>query len=345
MCSGAPVPAGAANQLVTFGCIDHETVQCTYNANDGGGDFPAAYSAFLGCRDASVGVDGYCRGELSAASGLSNQDACGGPNTNIAFHTLIPFTAACTGIYHFRMHADYGFGGFIGVDGVEHAAGDIWGHVFAMDVEIAAGDHYWESLGFEGCCDGHSEIEIHLPGDAETDPWRPITTGASADLVGDCDTPAPSPYSFCFGASSAETAPPRLRDRQRGAAGWLELRSTTLPVSEARQLVRRGQLRSAELSNDGWAAYEASNVWGNYPGDNQLTGTYLMNDVVYDSFIAEFETIAADNDGVGFLFGYQDLNAHFSAHEINDQWPNLRPMATAARTRRSASATALACQR
>ena len=131
MCSGAAVPAGNANQLITFGCIDHETVQCTYNANDGGGDYAASMAAFAACRDASVGVDGYCRQRALAASGLSNQDACGGPNTNIAFHTLIPFTAQCAGIYHFRFHADYGYGGFLGVDGVSHSAGDIWGHVFA----------------------------------------------------------------------------------------------------------------------------------------------------------------------------------------------------------------------
>ena len=68
--------------------------------------------------------------------------------------------------------------------------------------------------------------------------------------------------------------------------------------------------------------YESSNVWGNYPGDNQLTGTYLMNDAIYDEFIAEFEGVHEDNDGVGFLFGYQNLDDHFVAHEINDQWPS-----------------------
>jgi hypothetical protein len=151
----------------------------------------------------SEGAAGYCRGELSEARGLSNQDACGGPNTNIAFHTLIPFYAACEGVYHFRFHADYGYGGFLGIDGVSHSAGDIWGHVFARDVAITEGDHYWESLGFEGCCDGHSEIEIHLPGDAVTDPWRPITSGASSDLEGDCGAATPPPAPPPSGDSTA----------------------------------------------------------------------------------------------------------------------------------------------
>ena len=77
------------------------------------------------------------------------------------------------------------------------------------------------------------------------------------------------------------------------------------------------------MQHDGWAAYEASNVWGNYPGDNQLTGSYLIkDDTAYDEFIAEFEIFSADNDGVGFLFGFQSIDDHFTATEINDQWPN-----------------------
>ena len=47
-----------------------------------------------------------------------------------------------------------------------------------------------------------------------------------------------------------------------------------------------------------------------------------MNDAQYDSFIAEFEVFSADNDGLGFLFGWQNLDDHFVAHEINDQWPS-----------------------
>ena len=172
-------------------------VKDSYNVNalSQAAAYAAAMAAFMDCRADSVGVDGYCRQELTEARGLSNQDACGGPNTNIGFHTLIPFYAACEGLYHFRFHADYGYGGFLGVDGVSHSAGDIWGHVFANDVAIGEGDHYWEALGFEGCCDGHSEIEVHLPADNVADPWRAITSGASDALVGDCtgDPGAPPP--------------------------------------------------------------------------------------------------------------------------------------------------------
>ena len=330
MCSGVR-PTAIGDQLLTFGCVDHETVQCTYNANEEGGDYDASMAAFAACREASVGVDGYCRGELSAASGLSNQDACGGPNTNIAFHTLIPFVASCEGMYHFRFHADYGYGGFLGVDGVTHSAGDIWGHVFAEDVQLSEGDHYWEALGFEGCCDGHSELEVHLPNDQVADPWRPIISGASADLNGECEVVAPPPppppppspvlsYDFCFGAYSDDTD---RHDFETGSAalpgGWTAVDDA--PVSEAGNWYVVDNSGPA-LANDGWAAYEASNVWGNYPGDNALSGSYLINDEFYDQFIAEFEVYSADNDGLGFLFGFQDINDHFTATEINDIWPS-----------------------
>ena len=112
-------------------------------------------------------------------------------STTRRFHITAPFTVDAAGTYAFRFHTDFGRGGFMGVDdGLRFTPGDFWGHYQLAAAAMTQGDHVFEALGFEGCCDGHSEIEIHLPGDAETDPWRPITTGASTDLVGDCDAPA-----------------------------------------------------------------------------------------------------------------------------------------------------------
>ena len=31
---------------------------------------------------------------------------------------------------------------------------------------LAVGEHEWEVLGFEDCCDGHAELEVHLPCEA-----------------------------------------------------------------------------------------------------------------------------------------------------------------------------------
>jgi len=127
-------------------------------------------------------------------------------------------------------------------------------------------------------------------------------------------------YDFCFGAYSTDTV---RQDFETGSAalpdGWTAVDDD--PISEPGNWYVVDNTGPA-LANDGWAAYEASNIWGNYPGDNQLTGSYLMNGDSYDTFIAEFEVFSDDNDGLGFLFGYQGINEHFTATEINDQWPN-----------------------
>jgi len=44
---------------------------------------------------------------------------------------------------------------------------------------LSKGDHEFEALGFEDCCDGHSELEVHLPCDKYADPWRMVIAGPS----------------------------------------------------------------------------------------------------------------------------------------------------------------------
>ena len=82
-----------------------------------------------------------------------------------------------------RYHADFGLGSFIGVDGAEHTPRGIWGHVQVNDVTLSVGDHEFEALGFEDCCDGHAELEIHLPCDALHSAWRIVVTGGTACLT------------------------------------------------------------------------------------------------------------------------------------------------------------------
>ena len=77
------------------------------------------------------------------------------------------------------MHADYGLGSFIGVDGAEHTPGNTWGHLQLDPAALAVGDHEFESLGFEDCCDGHAELELHLNCDTDSAPWRVVTSGQS----------------------------------------------------------------------------------------------------------------------------------------------------------------------
>jgi hypothetical protein len=67
------------------------------------------------------------------------------------------------------MHADYAAGSFMGVDG-DMKSFSTWGYVQTGVVMLAAGDHEFEAVGFQDCCDSHSELEVHLPCDQTTDP-------------------------------------------------------------------------------------------------------------------------------------------------------------------------------
>ena len=127
---------------------------------------------------------GYCHGALQTTAHLANQYVCDeGLNRNIGFHVRIPFRVNMPGLYTFRMHADYGLGSFIGVDGAEHTPGNVWGHLQLQPSTLTAGDHEFESLGFEDCCDGHSELEVHLPCDSVADTWRLVVAGPSDCLI------------------------------------------------------------------------------------------------------------------------------------------------------------------
>ena len=53
----------------------------------------------------------------------------------------MPFTVLTPGDYVFRLHADYGSGSFMGVDGAEYTPGDIYGHVQIDASTLTAGNH------------------------------------------------------------------------------------------------------------------------------------------------------------------------------------------------------------
>ena len=197
-CDGSPL-VPATNQMIVFGCILHETVRCGYNSNNAVDDYAGARSAFDDCVTASGG-DGsawpYCSLQLEVAQGLNGGGSCpgggnNGNNVGFGFHTIVPFTVACADTYHFRFHADYGRGGFIGVNddaqlsntqasSASGSATDIWGHVEVNDIPLSVGDHIFEGLGFEGCCDGAQEMDVRLPVGSD---WIRVTTGANDALV------------------------------------------------------------------------------------------------------------------------------------------------------------------
>eukprot|EP01051_Picozoa_sp_SAG22_P000024 SAG22_NODE_1_length_62449_cov_158.689270_24_plen_94_part_00 len=71
---------------------------------------------------------------------LANHDVCAaGSTTNIGFHIRIPFTVNTAGTYHFRMHADYGNGAFIGINGPAHTPGNTWGMLLLPAADLPVG--------------------------------------------------------------------------------------------------------------------------------------------------------------------------------------------------------------
>ena len=86
------------------------------------------------------------------------------------------------GMYTFRYHMDMGLGSFMGVDGPEYRPGDTWGHVETAGDILVVGEHEWEVLGFENCCDGHAELEVHIPCDRAASPWRIVAHGETPCL-------------------------------------------------------------------------------------------------------------------------------------------------------------------
>jgi hypothetical protein len=122
------------------------------------------------------------------------------------FHIRIPFLVNLQGDYTFRAHVDYGSGSFMGVDGAEFTPGDLYGHVVVDATSLAIGDHEFDVLGFEPCCDGHAELEVHLPCDEVDSPWRTVVHGSSecmgcADGAVDASCSMDTESAGCCGAS------------------------------------------------------------------------------------------------------------------------------------------------
>eukprot|EP01047_Picozoa_sp_COSAG01_P026990 COSAG01_NODE_1762_length_9295_cov_7.745134_2_plen_2326_part_00 len=195
-CSGALLTS--SSQPIVFSCIDFWTTPCSVSANP-----PTSYNdalaAFARCAEGTttvapsdtyaspVGIwnsrSGYCHASLDSGKYLSNQVVCGqGSNVAIGFHIRVPFRVNEGGPYEFRMHADYSPGSFMGVDG-DMKSLSTWGYVQTGVVMLAVGDHEFEVVGFEDCCDTHSELEVHLPCDQTTDPWRVVQTGVTSCLT------------------------------------------------------------------------------------------------------------------------------------------------------------------
>ena len=66
-----------------------------------------------------------------------------------------------------------------------------------------------------------------------------------------------------------------------------------------------------------------SNAWGTWPTSLSLIGCIALIPDTYTDFIAEYDADHFDNDGWGFIFGYNGIFDHYTAATHNDAWPGL----------------------
>ena len=97
------------------------------------------------------------------------------------------------------------------------------------------------------------------------------------------------------------------------------------PVSGTGSFTRRiPPVTDAFLEQFGYGIYQGSNVWGNNPGDEMLSGTqYVYKGRTYTEFSLEFDIFNSDNDGWGAVFGYENINKGYRVMAINDIWPDV----------------------
>lgn len=81
------------------------------------------------------------------------------------------------------------------------------------------------------------------------------------------------------------------------------------------------EIRDSELGLDGKALYQGSNIWGS-AADTCLMGTFIIyKGEKFTNFTLEVDVTAADNDGMGVVWAYEDTDRHYRAIMINDGWP------------------------
>lgn len=177
----------------------------------------AAFAAATADVDDSVRV---------SVSGLNNR-ALGGTNGNYGWciSAMIEVTPATTGLWEFRYGGDFGRGGHLYMREVELEEqwnDDLWwANNYANTAETLEGAitldegwHRYESLGFEGCCDGPVGWQAKAPGGA----WQDMsstnfsmratrcivtTVSVSVDATTSCSTQVDASKSVSISASSA----------------------------------------------------------------------------------------------------------------------------------------------
>jgi hypothetical protein len=86
------------------------------------------------------------------------------------------------------------------------------------------------------------------------------------------------------------------------------------------------EIRESELGFDGNVLFQGSNIWGETE-DHMLMGTIILfKQREFENFRLDVDVISNDNDGMGLVWGYQDLDKHYRFQLMNDRWPELPPI-------------------
>ncbi len=128
-------------------------------------------------------VGGYGCAVVPEVLNQSNRNTFNGGNMNYGLYAETHFEVTTPGVWSFRSAVDYGRGGAFYIDHqpvTERWNEDLWwardynnSDVLTGSVFLDAGFHYFETLGYEGCCDGPVSVQYQLPGSSV---WRELSS-------------------------------------------------------------------------------------------------------------------------------------------------------------------------
>ncbi|MBX2839614.1 MAG: CCXG family PEP-CTERM protein [Gammaproteobacteria bacterium] len=117
---------------------------------------------------------GYGCSIVSEVFGLTNRNTYNGPRGNYALYAETLFEVTTPGIWNFRVGIDYGLGGDFYINHtpmMERWNEDLWwarnynhSDMLTGSVYLDVGYHHFETLGYEGCCDGPISVQFQAPG-------------------------------------------------------------------------------------------------------------------------------------------------------------------------------------
>lgn len=152
---------------------------------------------------ANDNVAGYGCTIVTNFSRINNRSQNAPPSINsnygVISDTFFEVKASEVGLWSFRYGGDFGRGGGLYVNDVvleESWNDDLWwaynwnnpAEVFEGSINLTAGYHKLEAFGFEGCCDGPSDLEFKKPGGS----YQTLSTAALDMRIHRCPVTEPT---------------------------------------------------------------------------------------------------------------------------------------------------------